>query len=161
MASITVCQCILYIGCKLQRPPVSKFSISFLPPGQAEAEHVPNNQLYICPVYPVDWTSTSRYLVHPVFSGISSMTFLLQAKERWTMYQLKAHFMPQLYWFGLIKVTLYSWSNLVFSWMVIFSNLPKITSNLTKQIWFDARLMPQGWWEGPGIFRKALHFGMK
>jgi len=44
-----------------------------------------------------------------------------QAKERWTMYQLKAHFMPQLYWFGLIK----------------------------------------GWWEGPGIFRKALHFGMK
>ena len=27
-----------------------------------------------------------------------------QAKERWSMYQLKAHFMPQLYWFGLIKV---------------------------------------------------------
>merc|ERR1711963_960593 len=44
-----------------------------------------------------------------------------QAKERWSMYQLKAHFMPQLYWFGLIK----------------------------------------GWWEGPGIFRRALHFGMK
>ena len=29
-----------------------------------------------------------------------------QAKERWSMYQLKAHFMPQLYWFGLIKVIL-------------------------------------------------------
>ena len=29
-----------------------------------------------------------------------------QAKERWSMYQLKAHFMPQLYWFGLIKVGL-------------------------------------------------------
>jgi len=26
-----------------------------------------------------------------------------QAKSRWTMYQLKAHAMPQLYWFGLIK----------------------------------------------------------
>ena len=31
---------------------------------------------------------------------------LCQGKERWTMYQLKAHFMPQLYWFGLIKVRL-------------------------------------------------------
>ena len=98
----------MYSRCKLQWTPVSKSCISFLPPGQAEAEHVPNNQLYICPVYPVDWTSTSRYPVYPVFSdisGMSSMTFLLQAKERWTMYQLKAHFMPQLYWFGLIKVT--------------------------------------------------------
>ena len=48
------------------------------------------------------------YPVYPVFSDIFRMlriTFLLQAKERWTMYQLKAHFMPQLYWFGLIKVT--------------------------------------------------------
>merc|ERR1719318_789028 len=26
-----------------------------------------------------------------------------QAKERWTMYQLKAHFMPALYWHGLVK----------------------------------------------------------
>ena len=114
MASITVWQCMytvyytVYSQCKLQWPPVSKSSISFLPPDQAEAEHVPNNQLYICPVYPVDWTSTSRYPVYPLFSdisGMSSITFLLQAKERWTMYQLKAHFMPQLYWFGLIKVT--------------------------------------------------------
>jgi len=44
-----------------------------------------------------------------------------QAKERWTMYQLKAHVMPSLYWHGLIK----------------------------------------GWWEGPQIFRKFLHLGMK
>ena len=124
MASITVCQCILYIGCKLQRPPVSKSSISFLPPGQAEAEHVPNNQLYICPVYPVDWTSTSRYPVYPVFSGISGMTFLLQAKERWTMYQLKAHFMPQLYWFGLIKVKLIQFFKTSF-FLNDFSNLAK------------------------------------
>eukprot|EP00092_Neocalanus_flemingeri_P008890 GFUD01009565.1.p1 GENE.GFUD01009565.1~~GFUD01009565.1.p1 ORF type:complete len:446 (+),score=143.96 GFUD01009565.1:93-1430(+) len=26
-----------------------------------------------------------------------------QAKERWTMYQLKAHFMPTLYWHGMVK----------------------------------------------------------
>jgi len=26
-----------------------------------------------------------------------------QAKERWSMYQLKAHFMPALYWHGLVK----------------------------------------------------------
>jgi len=44
-----------------------------------------------------------------------------QAKERWIMYQLKAHLMAPLYWYGLIK----------------------------------------GWWEGPQIFRKLFHLGMK
>lgn len=44
-----------------------------------------------------------------------------QAKERWSMYQLKAHLMPSLYFHGMIK----------------------------------------GWWEGPRLFRKMFHLGMK
>ena len=52
------------------------------------------------------------------------MTFLLQAKERWTMYQLKAHFMPQLYWFGLIKVT-----------QLIKSSFYRTQVNLGSDLW--------------------------
>lgn len=43
-----------------------------------------------------------------------------QAKERRSMYLMKAYLMPELYWSGLVK----------------------------------------GWWEGPDIPRKLLHFGM-
>ena len=65
-----------------------------------------------------------------------------QAKPRWTMYNMKAHVMPSIYWQMLKYESTCHWSD---SQIVKFSNL---------------HFRFRGNWEGPGVFRKLAHLGM-
>ena len=90
-------------------------------------EH-PVNPLFILYIWYIQISCISKHhilnikyiqIIHYIL-----ISFLPQAKERWSMYQLKAHFMPQLYWFGLIKVKLIQFFKTSF-FLNDFSNLAK------------------------------------